>query len=389
MLVVLAAVIIVLGNDRWVPNFRSIRVVERMGDWSYSIYLVHWPLFAYAYIAYVGIIPLKMSIFLACLSILFGFLQYRYVEVPYRYVRQEGQRRIQAKYVAMPLLGLSIVWLLFISAENRVQSSEINFEFIQRPNVGLGDRCSNSFQGSELKSVCLRGTDPGLAVWGDSYAMHLVPGIASTIDSLVQLTMAGCGPTVGVVSVGKRHDEHWIAQCLDHNARALETILSNKSITTVVLSSNVDLYFQRSSLYHGGESFLPQKEQVLKAFTKSVKILQDAGKAVIFVSPPPQSGYDLGACLERRYLGVPTLLNDCDFDQSIYHRVKKESRNLIKELSAETGVEILWLEKIMCAEGVCSVEKGDVFLYRDEGHLTVSGSIALLKNINWEVNDVL
>ena len=29
-------------------------IVARIGDWSYSLYLVHWPLFSFAYIAYLG-----------------------------------------------------------------------------------------------------------------------------------------------------------------------------------------------------------------------------------------------------------------------------------------------------------------------------------------------
>lgn len=83
-IIVLATAVILIGDKNWLPQHFLIRSIEKSGDWSYSIYLVHWPLFAFAYLSYLGDVPLIVKVILIVLSIILGYTQFKLVETPFR-----------------------------------------------------------------------------------------------------------------------------------------------------------------------------------------------------------------------------------------------------------------------------------------------------------------
>jgi len=85
ILVVLATSLILLGGNNWLPKYSIVRYMEKMGDWSYSIYLVHWPIFTFSYLGYAGQVPLSTKVLLVFISIFLGYLQYRFIETPFRH----------------------------------------------------------------------------------------------------------------------------------------------------------------------------------------------------------------------------------------------------------------------------------------------------------------
>lgn len=63
--------IVLLGQDGWLPSTESTRAVGIVGNWSYSLYLVHWPLFAFAYVSYGQTPPQPVLILLVFVALLF------------------------------------------------------------------------------------------------------------------------------------------------------------------------------------------------------------------------------------------------------------------------------------------------------------------------------
>lgn len=78
-LAVAATAVMLIGKDGWV----RAPLIERTGDWSYSIYLIHWPLFSFAMI-YFGAIPPILAGLLCIAAIGLAAAQYHYVEQPFR-----------------------------------------------------------------------------------------------------------------------------------------------------------------------------------------------------------------------------------------------------------------------------------------------------------------
>lgn len=74
------------------PTRLRFAPLERIGDWSYSLYLIHWPLISFAVLFCGWPLPLLTAVALCFFSIALAALQYQYVEQPFR-IRQEPQRR--------------------------------------------------------------------------------------------------------------------------------------------------------------------------------------------------------------------------------------------------------------------------------------------------------
>jgi len=85
LIVVMATSMLLLGKDNWLPKSAIVKSIEKVGDWSYSIYLVHWPLFAFAYLSFVGKVPDYISFLIIFSSIILGYWQFKFVETPFRH----------------------------------------------------------------------------------------------------------------------------------------------------------------------------------------------------------------------------------------------------------------------------------------------------------------
>ena len=78
-----------------------------------------------------------------------------------------------------------------------VASAGVDYAHLRRANDGFSAACVYETPFSP-KAACQSGENPAVMVWGDSFAMHLVPGIAATSGRGVQqATRGNCAPAVG------------------------------------------------------------------------------------------------------------------------------------------------------------------------------------------------
>lgn len=382
--VLLTAVLLAMKDDRWLSAVPMTGPVRRVGDWSYSVYLVHWPLMSFAFIAYLGQVPLHISAALLLVSLALGAAQYRYVEQRFRYARADsGSWRI--------LAGLSAATLALVAMTAPIQMrlAEIEASAIadsgafRKNNLGLDWRCSLGDL-SQVEAHCRSGDTPQLAVWGDSYAMHLVPGLLNNplaSHGLVQLTKPTCNPALGLTGIisgnlGAAQD------CIAFNDQAFGYLLSSQSIRHVVLSSPFGYFYNGPDRYlFGGEIVDRHPPLAVQALVETLKRLQEAGKVVTIVSPPPTDGRDIGECLERELAGKLLLgRRDCSIDASIARARGQAVTDALRQVGELTGARVIWLWDRLCDEEVCATRLGDVPIYRDMGHLSIPGSKALLSS---------
>ncbi|SIS47724.1 acyltransferase family protein [Neptunomonas antarctica] len=385
MLVVLATSVIILGQDNWLPKWSVINCIERLGDWSYSVYLVHWPLFAFAYLGYLAQVPLSVKIVLVMVSLLLGYAQYRFVETPFRYGWKSQSKSTWGWFAAATMAVFLIPAPAVFSNSDTSTTQLINFEAVRRTNNGLSEDCERYLSDIEIKPECVRGANPKLAIWGDSYAMHLVPGIAQKSD-LIQLTKSVCGPFLDLAPIYGRYTKDWAQKCQQHNQQAFQSIVESKVITHVILSSSFVQYFKWTDGYFlMGDAVVKMDAAVaIESLAVTIDKLTEAGKKVILISPPPRSGHNLGDCNERKYKGVVVLRSSCDISMAEYQASDAEVIKSLLTLEQRTDVKIAWLSDLLCAEDTCKSKLDETYIYIDGGHLTISGSEKILRDFDWD-----
>jgi len=378
VIVVLSTMVILIGKQEWLPKHFIVRYIEKVGDWSYSIYLVHWPLFALAYLSYVGDVPTGVKILLLIVSILLGYMQFRYVETPFRIGKFKKLFSSWKVAISATLVLLAIPVTSAYTASN----TENEFTNIRRTNHGLSEQCEGSFnENNSLKQACISGKNPKLVVWGDSYAMHLVPGLSVKNTSLIQITKSVCGPIMGLAPITKKYDSVWAQECLKFNDVALNYIKNHKGITHVVLSANFSNYLKSNKFdYLTHDGLIPSDPDLLiNAFKTTLLELKKVGITPIVFSPLPKAGFDVGECLERQYGPAILLREDCSIDVNKSQQYQSAVNSFLTEIEKNTPV--LWLKEYLCKNDVCQVVIDDTFIYRDEGHFSIDGSLKLLTNI--------
>jgi peptidoglycan/LPS O-acetylase OafA/YrhL len=376
LIVVLSTMVILIGKKAWLPNYSIVRFIEKAGDWSYSIYLVHWPLFAFAYLSYVGDVPNMAKIILIISSIILGYIQFRYVETPFRIGIFKNSIASWTATISATIILLAIP---MVSAYT-VNGVKDEYFQMRRVNHGLGKACEGSFDKSaKLNTSCILGKEPKIVVWGDSYAMHLVPGLAAANKELTQITKSVCGPIIGIAPIFGKHDSVWAKNCLEFNDTAFNYIKSHQSITHVVLSANFNNYLNYNYLTHKGIT-KGDYQYLVKTFSNTILELKNLGIVPIVFSPIPQTGFNVGECLERMYGSALLLRENCNIDYLEFRQYQKLVIAFLKDI--EKAADVVWFEDYLCNNDRCQVDIEDTFIYRDNGHLSIDGSVKLLQNFN-------
>jgi len=387
-LVVLATAVMLAGTGEWLAKNLVTNIVAKIGDWSYSLYLVHWPLFAFAHNAYLGEVPGYVKLFLILASILLSYWQYEYVEQRFRFGWKANQRRTFQWLAAASLIVVLLPVPALIAQYVRNEAGVQDFNYLRLPNHGLSEQCANG-QAVVKPEPCMTSSNPKFAVWGDSYAMHLVPGLMldpKIKDSFIQITKSACAPILGVASIDSNYDKTWAKGCLEFNEQAFRFIRDSESITDVIISSPFGGYFDYGELrlFYEETEIVGDRSIAINQMVTMINSLRNSGKRLILVTPPPKSGFNIGECWERKETGLVVLgRSGCGFSLEEYHSFQRGVIKGINEVQHRTNVDVVNLEDFLCSKEDCMTTINKTSIYRDGGHLSISGSEWLVPKINF------
>ena len=391
MVVCSATFAILLNPDTPLGSAWPARPLAKVGDISYALYLVHWPLFAFANNAWVGAIrsdmPTSLSGVLVGVAAGLAYLLHRYVEAPIHRapIGPTGRRMALVAVLSALVMGLPFAIAL-------PKDSDIDYDHLRRPNFGFARVCGAE-ELFEARPACRNAPLPRIAVWGDSFAMHLVPGLAALDEGarmgLVQVTMSACGPVLGLGPItkapGTEYNKNWAQRCLAFQQAAIDHLRATSSIEVVALASPFSGYvtpeaFDNLVDAQGRRDVLPPTESLaIDHLRATVDALRAAGKRVVVVAPPPSAGFDSGRCVERLltgrwFFGGPA---DCRIPIDDYHQKSAPVLSLLARVERESIASVIRFDEALCSESHCNTQLDHRPIYRDRGHLSYEGSVAV------------
>jgi hypothetical protein len=264
---------------------------------------------------------------------------------------------------------------------------------MRRTNVGFGAACEYT-QDFTPKKQCANSSSPRILVWGDSVAMHLVPGIISVTNvGVIQATRSTCGPFLGLAPIDPpTFPRAWAERCLSFNQSVMRYLAKNPQIELVVMSSRFDQYLEAehipSMLRNDHGRLVQAKPSVALAYgemRETIEHVRSLGKRVIVFAPPPHLDFDIGGCLERRENRKLVLGPDrnCEVSRARYERQEARLLELLRRLEDEAGVDVVRFDDSLCTGQFCTTELDGIFLYRDSWHLTYDGARLLAREMKW------
>jgi peptidoglycan/LPS O-acetylase OafA/YrhL len=390
------ATLIIILRAHPLLNSAITRPLAFVGDFSYSLYLVHWPLFALATNMWVGELPTWFKTVGIFASMILAWMQYHFVEDPVRRARMSASWSRAGAIVAMSALTISIPYVAI--ALGRAPETYIE---ARRGNTGLGPACisNDGFRGHQKyvpPPSCMTGADPTMLVWGDSYAMHLVPGIVAVRgdERIVQATKYVCGPLLGVAPVGHftgtTQTLRWAKGCLDYNQDVIDYLRTTPSVKTVVLSSVFKQYMTASDFHllkrdaTGDREIAGGIEPALAAIGATINSVRAMGRKVVVIAPPPALDWDAGMCSERRLRGLPTLgpHADCAISDAAYQSKRRLVLAFMKDVTRRHCSDVIMFDDYLRKGDRYETLPGKDIWYIANGHLSYQGSIDLARKMD-------
>jgi peptidoglycan/LPS O-acetylase OafA/YrhL len=355
------------------------RPLAFIGGISYPLYLWHWPAIVIFRLLSPEPRPIEMAVPLTA-SVVLAWLTKKLLEDPVRFgklgstvFRRPPIWPVVSGLVFVGLLGLSVVVTSGVPSRFPpglravAEWSEINPDRNWR--VGHCYFYLNSTEefSSECAPVKRQGV-PLILLWGDSHAAHLYSGMADMQSSaafdIAQWTAAGCPPTVKPL-IGES------VACPTRRATAMSK-LTQLNPDTIVLGGAWERYVE------WGRS----PDEIIDTVSETIRYLKSRGiKRIVVFGPGPLWTTSLPIDLFRfmarnKSSEIPERLG----------RVSDEMWHLDATLAAQAVAENVQYVSILnnfCDKKGCltvgdrTLSRPDL-LYRDQDHLTVTGSRILI-----------
>ncbi len=379
------AVLIAFNREPTLASrFLSLPPIVGVGLISYSLYLWHWPLLAFAHYYFdPGDPPTVVRALLIVSAIGLAILSWFFVEQPLRRPGKPGRAFAVSAAVMLLLGGIGLVLYLARGLPDRVEPRVAQLERLtQRPETFCAG-CSIGPAGS-----------PEIVVWGDSHAAAMAPAVAALAAErqmpAVVFTMGGCPPFDGAASR--------LSGCRAFQRKSLESISRLRDVRLVILASRWALYTEPALVGRPGAKEASQRflrdsltrtsslSDSRRAFTAAVprtvatikRALPNA--TIVLIGQFPEPGFDPAECMIRAAM-FNRDISPCEVaSPRARSPVMMGNATIGSVATRDPRVRAIYLDRLTCDRGLCRTAVNGLPLYSDINHLSPAGAVLLLKD---------
>lgn len=352
----------------------SAKPIVFIGLISFSLYLWHWPILAFARYTYTEL-DFEISIYCGFLIIFMTLLSYYFIEIPFR---KESNGKLKYSLISIGFVIAAGISLFVINNNGALdvdgaksyakKMSELKPETL--PAYMYRYNCQMSVYDDSVynESRCTVGTSnkPSLIAVGDSNVAHYVGYLKAVSQSFggsfKNLSLSSCVP-FSVDVIKSYVNPKVLGDCVTYNKKIRSHVKSDK-YKTVFIGATWDTYYRMA----GKDKFIADFSNMLSDFSG------DNRKVIIASKVPIFSGYDL-KCQEKS-IRMPFI--NCGRREGYKSQNDIEVNNIIRDLVAKNkSVQFFSVRNSICKAGFCSPYAGNKALYYDAGHLSMEGSVFL------------
>jgi peptidoglycan/LPS O-acetylase OafA/YrhL len=354
------ATVIYLGNH----SQNSFSMLQRgplvtLGLISYSLYLWHWPIFAFSRELLGADLNLWLRLSLCGLAFLIAFLSWKYIEQPFRFVK------VKHLYALILLSTVPIVYLAACVIERsngipsrvperflRYQSAAQSIAYVHE--ITSEEAISGKFPvygDSKSKRKCV--------VWGDSHAMSLMPGIVAAASEMniavIQATHSSTPP---------------IRDFIDNYETGLneDTPVFADAVISYCTANNVNIVILAGAWYSYVRN--PQFEQKL---AETISTLESKQITVAFVHDIPIQKYGPREFAMRAWWKLNI---DFAIPAEKHAETNSRVRQILLKCITKNTITVEPSSFFASKDRYVGEANGKIY-YRDNQHLSIDGGLIL------------
>jgi hypothetical protein len=381
ILVVLGTSLVLLGGEfnPWVSRVLAVKPLTIIGDWSYSVYLWHWPIWVLLITTFNRGREVTLAAFV--LSMVFGWAQFQWIEGPIR----DGFRLPRVSFVRL-VTGFVVISALVYGLMSFISPAigkyvagykpeEISAHIIEKPcaaeefAIDTARSCTYVAAGSSGTAVLI----------GDSMARSLSDGFVSaanaeTLNAYV-FSLPGCSflafdspfsPTL---------------ECIEWRQNVFAALYQVQP--KLIMIANMNTLYTQVPL----ADFTLEKTRDAWGYelTRTFDALAPLQTKVMLVQPPPSFVYDL------RYDISLLRKNGVQEDREVVIA----RRTPINEIEVQTAAlypflaPVLNFDDLFCNAKTCTQKIGKLFLFEDADHLSVEGSLFVSDYLKNKISEII
>ncbi len=353
----------------------SARPLVLLGLISYSLYLWHWPLFAFATYWSLEPLVLEIRIGLVLIALLLAWLSWRYVETPFRRRKFGVQRRGMFTYGIggqVACLTIAAAAVMNVNLRSWLPPELRAIDSAKAESSGaLAERTTQAdLQAGRLKRLgAIEPAPVSLLVWGDSLARVILPPIVTRASAnetaIISVWYSGTPPVLDYVPPS----EFSLYRDAPDFSRAVIELVERRGVSDVLLAGWWSVYLHSAKTSE-------EKEAFVSNLLDTIIALRDAGARVWILQEFPKHHQDpLKALRLSEVLGPD--------NPSVAWQATRQSHDTATAVMRENagrialeGAKIVDASQLLFDNdsGVFRVQYDGVPLYYDQIHLTKAGA---------------
>lgn len=404
---VLGAVLVIYGNDTEDENVIVRKILSTpplvfVGLISYSLYLWHWPLVAFAKYLMFRPFTIKDSLFIIILSLVMAIVSWKYVEQPFRGRNMLlPNRKFLFQVAVMVMLTVSGAGMLVylndglpgrdvgLTKELSASIAKVQDDPVWKEHVKWEEMTNKVDKHFVPPKIGAESAKPSFLLIGDSHARALIPAIdyiarAYGMSGYV-ITRSSTPLLFGIDRMQDRNDP--AIDESEYNKGVIGFIDTHADIQTVILAGRWAWYAtgksygqeeqvgsKQTDYYRELEGNRPHAVMFRLGLSRTVRTLLDMKRQVVLVSMVPEIGNDV-----FRYLALqnrfPLFYDNICPTKEDYNVRNCDVTPVLQELAQNENVQLVRPENLLFDKaGRSRIVFRDQPIYRDDNHLSTFGA---------------
>ena len=371
----------------FIHKLLSLKFIVGIGLVSYSAYLWHQPLLAFARHRLLGDVSDLILIALCITSLVMAWFSWKFVEGPFRNKHTITRNKVflfsMAGIVIFCSLGLSIH--LKNGYGDRVNFTEELANSFESPSL---ENCFDTpFNHSAEQWGCILGRGEGeinFILFGDSHSLSLKTLIDEKAKQkgikVFYTGSSGCLPFIGI---HPQRDDQYVNNCNLLNKRIFE-LAKSTDLDGIIFSARWS-YYTLGDYDFNGAQLVSDKEEgpfslqhsvdtFISALGITIEKFNSIEVPVHLITQPPHQKYLPESVYFSSFKGIGSIeslsVKRADFD-----RLNEIPINAFYEYG--NNINIYNITDLFCDEFVCLIGEKDRSFYYDNDHLSIDGAMKL------------
>lgn len=374
-------IVLFAGKGTIAAKVLSVKACVGIGLISYSAYLWHQPLFAFAKLSSINAPNGAAMLFLAGLSLVLAYFSWKYVEHPFRnkshFPREAIFRYSSVSLVALIALGISgyvnngFYDTIFNDSQRKL---------IATANSSPKRKSCHSYAHDSIayEHACVYESETAnVAVFGDSNAVEFAYSLVNELDGgasgVKHLSHSRCKPYFETTPAEE-------VICAQWTMEAMKGLANDPMIETVIVTYRLNAY-----LFGGHEGKYPLQPQrynnttrqsLWKNFIAQLTFLVNSNKQVVLVYQAPELPKSIETLVLKSYSEDGEIAG-------VSRKWWDERNRFVSARAIDIPEAVITIDpsSLFCDETNCFATKNGDALYFDGNHMSVKGATLVAKEI--------